>query len=325
MRMTVLSSLRSAGGLLRALRQRVDQLTAMLERQRRTQAQVEAFSANVAHELRTPLATLITGTEFTMRDASLPPEARDRLGTHLEELRRMQGIVGDMLFLSRAYGGHRARRQRVDSLAALAAEVAEYHDAAIEEAGLSLRVEGEAAGDFDAALLKRALSNLIANATRYATVGSVLRVGIEGARSGQVRLWVANLGPVIPAKRLPRLFDRFYRAGDAQATNAADASNVSSGANGANGASGANGANGANGADRSMASGAATGDDHLGLGLSIVDAIARMHGGAPFARSDERETRIGLTLSGGTSGRAYTARRSQPSPATLPTSPTSPP
>ncbi len=121
MRMTVLSSLRSAGGLLRALRQRVDQLTAMVERQRRTQAQVEAFSANVAHELRTPLATLITGTEFTMRDASLPPEARDRLGTHLEELRRMQGIVGDMLFLSRAYGGHRARRQRVDSLAALAA------------------------------------------------------------------------------------------------------------------------------------------------------------------------------------------------------------
>ncbi|WP_377154906.1 histidine kinase dimerization/phospho-acceptor domain-containing protein [Roseateles sp. UC29_93] len=198
MRMTVLSSLRSAGGLLRALRQRVDQLTAMLERQRRTQAQVEAFSANVAHELRTPLATLITGTEFTMRDASLPPEARDRLGTHLEELRRMQGIVGDMLFLSRAYGGHRARRQRVDSLAALAAEVAEYHDAAIEEAGLSLRVEGEAAGDFDAALLKRALSNLIANATRYATVGSVLRVGIEGARSGQVRLWVANLGRSFP-------------------------------------------------------------------------------------------------------------------------------
>lgn len=316
MRMTVLSSLRSAGGLLRALRQRVDQLTAMLERQRRTQAQVEAFSANVAHELRTPLATLITGTELTLRDASLPPEARDRLGPHLEELRRMQGIVGDMLFLSRAYGGHRARRQRVDSLADLAAEVAEYHDAAIEEAGLSLRVEGEAAGDFDAALLKRALSNLIANATRYATVGSVLRVGIEGARSGQVRLWVANLGPVIPAKRLPRLFDRFYRAGDAQATNAADASNVSTGANIANGG---------NGADRSMASSAATGADHLGLGLSIVDAIARMHGGAPFARSDERETRIGLTLSGGTSGRAYTARRSQPSPATLPTSPTSPP
>ncbi|WP_197507250.1 ATP-binding protein [Mitsuaria sp. 7] len=286
--MTVLSSLRSAGGLLRALRQRVDQLTAMLERQRRSQAQVEAFSANVAHELRTPLATLITGTELTMREADLGPEAKDRLGANLEELRRMQGIVGDMLFLSRAYGGHRARRQRVDSLAALVAEVVDYHDAAIEEAGLSLRVEGEAAGDFDAALLKRALSNLIANATRYAAAGSVLRVGIEGARSGQVRVWVANTGPVIPAKRLPRLFDRFYRADGGQ-----DAQ------------------------PPAAATGASGGDDHLGLGLSIVDAIARMHGGAPFARSDERETRIGLTLSGGASGRAYTARRSPPSDTTL--------
>ncbi|OWQ48204.1 hypothetical protein CDL60_06385 [Roseateles noduli] len=283
MRMTVLSSLRSAGGLLRALRQRVDQLTAMLERQRRSQAQVEAFSANVAHELRMPLATLITGTELTMREGDLPPQARERLGANLEELRRMQGIVGDMLFLSRAYGGHRARRQGVDSLAALAAEVASYHDASLEEAGLTLRVDGDAAGDFDAALLKRALSNLIGNATRYAVAGSVLRVGIEGQRSGLVRLWVANTGPAIAAQRLPRLFDRF------------------------------------------MSTEAASGDDHLGLGLSIVDAIARMHGGAPFARSDERETRIGFTLSGGMSGRAYTARRSQPSAATLPSSPTLPP
>ena len=110
MRMTVLSSLRSAGGLLRALRQRVDRLTAMLERQRRSQAQVEAFSANVAHELRTPLATLITGIELTIREGGLTHEASDRLGANLEELRRMQGIVGDMLFLSRAYGG--ARRAR---------------------------------------------------------------------------------------------------------------------------------------------------------------------------------------------------------------------
>jgi signal transduction histidine kinase len=290
MRMTVLSSLRSAGGMLRALRQRVEQLTAMLERQRRSQAQVEAFSANVAHELRTPLATLITGTELTMREADL-------------ELRRMQGIVGDMLFLSRAYGGHRARRQRVDSLAALVAEVVDYHDAAIEEAGLSVRVDGEASGDFDAALLKRALSNLIANATRYATAGSVMRVGIEGARSGQVRLWVANAGPVIPAKRLPRLFDRFYRADGGQDTQSPVTATAASAVVGSSGAIG-----------RAHAAG----DDHLGLGLSIVDAIARMHGGAPFARSDERETRIGLTLSGGASGRAYTARRSPPATATLP-------
>lgn len=286
MRMTVLSSLRSAGGLLRALRRRVDQLNAMLERQRRSYAQMEAFSANVAHELRSPLATLITGTELAMRDRELPPQAVDRLGANLEELRRMDGIVGDMLFLARAYGGQRARRERVDSLAALAREVVEFHDAALEDAGLSCRVEGEAAGDFDAALLKRALSNLIGNATRYATPGSTLRVGIERSRSALVRLSVANQGPVIPADRLPRLFDRFYRAEPTPCR--------------------------------------ARGADHLGLGLSIVDAIARMHGGAPFARSDAAQTRIGFTLTGGDTTRAYTARRSQPAPASAPSAPTPP-
>lgn len=281
MRMTVLSSLRSAGGLLRAMRQRVDQLTAMLERQRRSCAQREAFSANVAHELRTPLATLIAGTELTLREGGLPPAVADRLGGHLEELHRMQDIVGDMLFLSRAYGGQRARRQAVDSLAALAREVADYHDAALDEAGLSLRIEGDGAAEVDAALLKRALSNLIDNATRYATPASALRVGIEPVRGGVIRLWVANLGPVIPAARLPRLFDRFYRAESSR---------------------------------ESQAVGAGPSGEHLGLGLSIVDAIARMHGGAPFARSGDGETRIGFTLTGGRRAPAYTARRPEAAP-----------
>ena len=288
MRMTVLSSLRSAGGLLRALRQRVDQLTAMLERQRRSCAQREAFSANVAHELRTPLTTLIAGTELTLREGGLPPAAADRLGDHLDELRRMQGIVGDMLFLSRAYGGQRARRQAVESLAALAREVTDYHEAALEEAGLSVRIEGDGTAQVDAALLKRALSNLIDNATRYATPGSALRVGIEPGRGGIVRLWVANRGPVIPAARLPRLFDRFYRAESSRGSQAHD----------------------------ERASG-----EHLGLGLSIVDAVARMHGGAPFARSDDGETRIGFTLTGGRRMAAYTARRPEAAAHDAPASP----
>ncbi|PIM50834.1 hypothetical protein CS062_22870 [Roseateles chitinivorans] len=288
MRMTVLSSLRSAGGLLRTLRQRVDQLTATLERQRRSCAQREAFSANVAHELRTPLTTLIAGTELTLREGGLPPAAADRLGDHLDELRRMQGIVGDMLFLSRAYGGQRARRQAVESLAALAREVTDYHEAALEEAGLSVRIEGDGTAEVDAALLKRALSNLIDNATRYATPGSALRVGIEPGRGGIVRLWVANRGPVIPTARLPRLFDRFYRAESSRGSQAHD----------------------------ERASG-----EHLGLGLSIVDAVARMHGGAPFARSDDGETRIGFTLTGGRRMAAYTARRPEAAAHDAPASP----
>lgn len=237
----------------------VDQFNALLERLRRSYAQMEGFNADVAHELRTPLATLITGTELAMRQPGLPPAALDQLGSHLEELRRMAGIINDMLFLSHADSGAMARRQPVASLAAVAQDVADYHEAAIAEAGLSLRVDGDAAGQFDTPLLKRAISNLLGNATRYAEPGSELRLCIDMDAAGLVRLSVLNRGPAIRAEDLPRLFDRFYRA------------------------------------DRSRTRGL----DHHGLGLSIVAAIARMHGGAPFAASAQGETRIGLTLSSG--------------------------
>jgi len=240
------------------LRPLVQQFNALLERLNRSYTQLEGFNADVAHELRTPLATLITATELAMRQPGVPAGTLDQLGSNLEELRRMAGIVNDMLFLSHANSGATARRQRVHSLAALAQDVAEYHEAAVAEAGLTLAIEGDGSGELDGPLLKRALSNLLGNATRYAEAGSTLRVSIDNAGGGLLRLSVTNVGPPIPAEHLPRLFDRFYRA-DPSRTRAAD---------------------------------------HHGLGLSIVAAIARMHGGAPFAMCSQGQTRIGLSVAG---------------------------
>ncbi|WAC75885.1 heavy metal sensor histidine kinase [Roseateles sp. SL47] len=257
------------------LRPLVQQFNALLERLNRSYTQLEGFNADVAHELRTPLATLITATELAMREPGLPAATLDRLGSNLEELRRMAGIVNDMLFLSHANSGATARRQRVPSLAALARDVADYHEAAVAEAGLQLTIDGDAAGEVDAALLKRALSNLLGNATRYATPGSSMRVCIDTIGVGMLRLSVTNVGKPITKDHLPRLFDRFYRA------------------------------------DPSRAGGA----DHHGLGLSIVAAIARMHAGAPFATSTAEQTRVGLTLTGGdlpaSSRRRWRRRRSK--------------
>ncbi|MET0210285.1 MAG: heavy metal sensor histidine kinase, partial [Burkholderiaceae bacterium] len=248
-----------AEGLPDELLPMVDQFNALLERLRQSYAQLEGFNADVAHELRTPLATLIASTELAMRQPDLQERTLDHLGSNLEDLRRMTGIVNDMLFLSHAHSGVLARRHPVDSLAGLASDVADYHEAALAEADLTLRTDGEASGDFDAALLKRALSNLIGNATRYATPGSTIRVCIEShGMPGVVRLSVANQGPPIAPDHLPRLFDRFYRADPSRKR----------------------------------------GKDHHGLGLSIVAAIARMHGGEPFASSEHGVTRIGLSLTG---------------------------
>lgn len=217
--------------------------------------QLEGFNADVAHELCTPLATLIGSTEITLRKARTAAELRDVLGANLEDLHRISAVVNDMLFLSRADRGALARRTPVPSLAALATQVADYHEAALVDSDLQVLVVGDASGEFDASLLQRAISNLLSNAVRYARPGSTVRIEI-GASPEAVSVFVANRGEPVDAGHLPRLFDRFYRA------------------------------------DPSRTDGAR----HHGLGLSIVAAIARMHGGRAEASSSDQTTSIGLWL-----------------------------
>ena len=234
----------------------VEQFNLLLGRVERAYAHLEGFNADVAHELRTPLTTLIGASEIALHRPRSAPELRDLIGSNLEELQRLSVIVNDMLFLSRADRGAHARREAVASLAALAGEVIEYHDASIQDAGVQTRLEGDAAGAFDTALLRRAMSNLLGNATRYATKGSTIGVAITPLAGTRVGLSVSNLGPTIAAQHMPRLFDRFYRAEAAR--------------------------------QRS--------DMNHGLGLAIVAAIARMHGGEPFAVSENGRTTVGIEI-----------------------------
>lgn len=234
----------------------VAQFNALLARLESAYQQLEGFNADVAHELRTPLATLIGETELALSRERSVADLREVLGSNLEDLHRLAGLVNDMLFLSKADRGERARRQHVGSLAELAAEVVEFHDASLQEAGVAVRVCGDAGGAFDAALLRRAISNFLANATRFAARGSIIDLDIESEPSDAVRLSVSNAGQTIPAEHLPRPFDRFYRADMAREH----------------------------------------GDTNHGLGLSIVAAIARMHDGQTFSRSSAGRTTVGFTL-----------------------------
>ena len=149
------------------------------------------------------LATLIGSTELALRKARDVHELRDVLGSNLEELQRVASIVHDMLFLSQADRGASARRVPTPSLAALAQQVCNYHEAALVDAGLALEIVGDAQGSFDTPLLQRALSNLIGNATRYAQRGSTLRVEIAQAPPGAVQLLVVNHGATIAPDHLP--------------------------------------------------------------------------------------------------------------------------
>jgi two-component system heavy metal sensor histidine kinase CusS len=234
----------------------VQQFNALLQRIQAAYAQLDGFNADVAHELNTPLATLITSTELALRKPREAPALRELLGTQLEELQAISSMVQDMLFLAQADRGAKARRSPVTSLRALVQTVADYHEAALSEADLQLAIVGEASGGFDLPLLKRALSNLLGNASRYAQTGSQVSIYITPLGAEQVRLTVSNFGVEIAPQDLPRIFDRLYRS-DAARTQPSS---------------------------------------HHGLGLSIVAAVARMHDGSPFARSAAGLTEIGMDL-----------------------------
>lgn len=234
----------------------IAQFNALLLRLADAYEQLEGFNADVAHELCTPLATLTSGIELAMRKPRNAEEVQELFGSNLEELHRMSAIVQDMLFLSQVDRGSTARRQPVASLAAIVASVADYHEAALEEASVSLKIRGDMPGDFDVPLLRRALSNLVGNATRYAQQRSTIEIEISSLPAGEIRIAVSNQGTKIEAEHLPLLFGRFYRS------------------------------------DRSRSHA----DRNHGLGLAIVAGIARMHGGSTFATSDSGVTSIGIVI-----------------------------
>lgn len=243
-------------GQVKELQPLIVQFNGLLDRLGAAYRQMESFNADVAHELNTPLSTLISSCELALRRPRSHEELKEILASNLEELREVAGIVADMLFLSNAERGVPARRGRPSSVAALVRDVVDFHEAALQEAGLGAAVDGDAFAALDTPLVRRAVSNLLSNATRYAAAGSVVRVQVESCADGDVVIAVSNDGQNVEPQHLARLFDRFYRADAAR--------NRSSG--------------------------------HHGLGLSIVAAIAKMHAGSTFASSDAGRTRIGFTL-----------------------------
>ena len=218
----------------------IDQFNGLMDRLQGAYVQLEGFNADVAHELRTPLANVMGQTELALSRERSPEALRETLTSNLEEMQRLAALVNDMLFLSQSDRGAVARRGAAVSLAALAAQVVEFHEAPLEEAGLSVQIEGGVSMAVDEPLFKRAVSNLLGNAIRFAEPGSRIVIRIANDGEQQVRVEVQNAGPAIAPQHLARLFDRFFRVESARSDS----------------------------------------QSHHGLGLAIVAAIARMLCGA---------------------------------------------
>ena len=195
--------------LINSFNQMLDQLQASFER-------LTHFSADIAHELRTPVTNLTTQTQVALSRAREPLAYREVLYSSLEELDRMGKMISDMLFLAQA--DHRQSQPGQDNID-LATEILalfDYFEAWAEEAHVRMTLEGAAPIIHgDRLMLQRALSNLISNALRYTPDAHALTARLSEV-NGMVEVAVQNTGTEIDPRHLSHLFDRFYRVDPAR-------------------------------------------------------------------------------------------------------------
>lgn len=187
----------------------------MLERLEQVFHQLSHFSADIAHELRTPVTNLMTQTQVALGESRQADEYREVLYSNLEEFERMAQMIGDMLFIAQADNGLLKLHHEPVDLAQEIHELFDFLGAWAEERELKLLLQGKALGSGDRLMLRRALSNLLSNAIRHTPAGNTVQVSLS-TQPGQIEIRVENTGPAIPPEHLPRLFDRFYRVDPAR-------------------------------------------------------------------------------------------------------------
>jgi two-component system, OmpR family, heavy metal sensor histidine kinase CusS len=197
------------------LRQLVLAFNAMLARLEDAFVRLSNFSADIAHELRTPLSNLMTHTEVVLSHARSREDYQENLYSNLDELRRMARMIDDMLFLAKADNGLIIPEAQPIELHALCEKLLDFYQLTADERGIQFALSGNAGIQGDPAMLHRALSNLLSNALRYTPDGGTIRLDIALVEKG-VRLSIGNPGAGIPEQHLPRLFDRFYRVDPAR-------------------------------------------------------------------------------------------------------------
>ena len=196
------------------VRDHVDAFNGMLARLEAAFQRLADYSADIAHELRTPISNLMTQTQVALSRPRTTDEYQDILASNLEEYERIARMVSDMLFLAKADENTLAHAGEAIDLAREADALIDFYEALAEEGQVRIVRQGQASVQGDRLMLRRALSNLISNALRHTPAGGQITIEIDADAAG-VRLVVCNAGDPIPPDQLERIFDRFHR-GSAQ-------------------------------------------------------------------------------------------------------------
>jgi two-component system heavy metal sensor histidine kinase CusS len=183
----------------------------MLTRLESSFTRLSQFSADLAHELRTPLANMLGEAQVALTRERNSDEYRSVIESTVAECERLSGIVDNLLFLARAESADQQIQCSHFSARAAVEKIVAYYQTVAEDRDITLACEGEGELFADPVLFNRALSNLLDNALRFTPDAGRIQISIV-TRGANIEISVTDTGCGIAAEHLPRVFDRFYRA-----------------------------------------------------------------------------------------------------------------
>ena len=184
---------------------------AMLDRLKDSFTRLSQFSADLAHELRTPIGNMLGEAQVALSRERGADDYRTVIESAAAECERLSGIIDNLLFLARAESAEqKIERSQINGRATLE-KIAAFYQASAEDRHITITCDGEAELFADPLLFNRAIGNLIDNALRFTPEGG--RIGLSVAvKASATEVSVADNGSGIAPEHLPRVFDRFYRA-----------------------------------------------------------------------------------------------------------------
>ena len=178
--------------------------------------QMRRFTADVSHELRTPLTAIRSVGEVGLRGRRDEAGYRTIIGSMLEEVDRLAGLVDRLLTLSRAETGVTTRSIEPVALKELAESVVADLAVLAEEKSQQVVIEahGSPRGLGDRLMVRQALINLVDNAIKFAPAGTAIIIRVVES-AGDATVDVIDRGPGVPTAAREHIFDRFFRASSA--------------------------------------------------------------------------------------------------------------
>ena len=193
---------------------------AMLARLEDAFTRLSQFSADLAHELRTPIGNMLGEAQVALTRDRTPAEYRETIESTIGECERLSGIVDNLLFVARVDAARESiARTRFDARAAVE-KIAAFYQMIAEDHHVAISCSGEGQIYADPALFERAVGNLVDNALRFTPEHGSIQIALSN-REGDFQVAVTDNGHGIAPEHLPRVFDRFYRVDSSRGSDGA--------------------------------------------------------------------------------------------------------